>query len=81
MAMEFLGILVFERERARVSRGLEGRGVGERLGAPQAFIYGTDKEIVAGDRDAYPKEFGKWRGSFDRTVAESFGIHAESYSV
>jgi hypothetical protein len=60
---------------------LEGRGFGERLGAPEVLIYGTDEEIVAGDRGAYPKKFGKWRDSFDRTVAESFGIHAESYSV
>jgi hypothetical protein len=81
MAMKFLGVLLLERERARASRDLEGRGVGERLGVPKAFIYGTDEEIVAGDRGAYPKEFGKWRDSFDRTVAKSFGIHAESYSV
>jgi hypothetical protein len=26
---------------------LEGREFGERLGAPEAFIYGTDEEIVA----------------------------------
>jgi hypothetical protein len=38
---------------------LEGRGFGERLGAPEVFIYGTDEEIVAGDRGAYPKKFGK----------------------
>jgi hypothetical protein len=25
---------------------------------------------VAGDRGAYPKKFGKWRDSFDRTLAE-----------
>jgi hypothetical protein len=60
---------------------LEGRGFGERLGAPEVLIYGTDEDIVAGDRGAYPKKFGKWRDSFDRTVAELFGIHAESYSV
>jgi hypothetical protein len=60
---------------------LEGRGFGERLEAPEVLIYGTDEEIVAGDRGAYPKKFGKWRDSFDRTVAGSFGIHAESYSV
>jgi hypothetical protein len=65
----------------RVGRGLESRGFGERLGAPEIFIYGTNEEIVAGDRGAYPKKFGKWRDSSDRTVAESFGIHAESYSV
>jgi hypothetical protein len=60
---------------------LEGRGFGERLRAPKVFIYGTDEEIVAGDRGTYPKKFGKWKDSFDRTVAGSFGIHAESYSV
>jgi hypothetical protein len=60
---------------------LERRGFGERLGALDVLIYGTDKEIVAGDRGAYPKKFGKWRDSFDRTVAGLFGIHAESYSV
>jgi hypothetical protein len=36
---------------------------------------------VAGDRGAYPKEFGKWRDSLGWTVVESFGIHVESYSV
>jgi hypothetical protein len=51
------------------------------LGAPVVLIYGTGEEIMAGDRGAYPKKFGKWRDSIDRTVAESFGIHAESYSV
>jgi hypothetical protein len=60
---------------------LEGRGFGERLGAPEVLIYGTDEEIVAGDHGAYPKEFGNWRDPFDRMVAGSFGIHAESYSV
>jgi hypothetical protein len=33
---------------------LEGRRLGERLGASTVLIYGTDKEIVAGDRGAYP---------------------------
>jgi hypothetical protein len=60
---------------------LEGRRFGERIGAPEVLIYGTDEEIVARDHGAYPKKFGKWRDSFDRIVAESFEIHAESYSV
>jgi hypothetical protein len=60
---------------------LEGRGFSERLGALEVLIYGAGKEIVAGDCGAYPKKFGKWRDSLDRTVAESFGIHAESYSL
>jgi hypothetical protein len=78
---EVLGSTSAWRERARVSKGLEGREFGERLRAPEVLIYGTDKEIVSGDRGAYPKEFGKWRDSFDRMVAGSFEIHAESYSV
>jgi hypothetical protein len=44
---------------------LEDRGLGERLGAPEALIYGTGKEIMVGDRGAYPKKFGKWRGSLN----------------
>jgi hypothetical protein len=60
---------------------LEGRGLGERLGAPEVLIYGTGEEIVAGDRGAYPKKFGKWIDSLNRTVVGSFGIQAESYSV
>jgi hypothetical protein len=47
------------------------------LGAPEVLIYGTSEEIVAGDRGAYPKKFGKWRDSLNRTVTRSFGIHAE----
>jgi hypothetical protein len=73
--MEFLGVLVLER------KGLEGRGLGERLGAPEILIYGTGGVIMAGDRGAYHKKYGKWRDSLDQTVAESFGIHAGSYSV
>jgi hypothetical protein len=60
---------------------LGGRGFGERLDTPEVFIYGTDEGIMAGDRGAYPKKFRKGRDSFDRTVAKSFGIHAESHSV
>jgi hypothetical protein len=60
---------------------LEDRRFGERLGAPGALIYGTGKEIVAGDHGAYPKKFGKWRDSLNRTVVGSFGIQVESYSV
>jgi hypothetical protein len=39
------------------------------------------KKIVALDRGAYPKKFGRWRGFLNRVVVESFGIQAESYSV
>jgi hypothetical protein len=38
---------------------LESRRLGERLGAPEVLIYGTGKEIVAGDSGAYPEKF--WR--------------------
>jgi hypothetical protein len=60
---------------------MEDRGLGERLGAPEFLIYGAGEEIVAGDHGAYPKEFGKWKDSLNRIVAESFGIQAESYLV
>jgi hypothetical protein len=69
------------REKAWVDEGLEDRGLGERLGAPEVLIYETGEEIVAGDRGAYPKKFGKWRDSLNRTVVGSFEIQAESYSV
>jgi hypothetical protein len=60
---------------------LESRGLGERLGEPEVLIYGTGKEIVAGDRGAYPEKFGKWRDSFNRIIVGSFRIQAELYSV
>jgi hypothetical protein len=50
--MEFLGVLVLER-KAWVGNGLKGRGLGERLGAPEVLIYGTGEEIVAGDRESF----------------------------
>jgi hypothetical protein len=78
--MELFGVLVLERRSLDWQR-LERRGLGERLGAPEVLIYGTDKEIVAGDRGAYPKKFGKWRDSLNRTVVGSFGIQAGSYSI
>jgi hypothetical protein len=78
--MEFLEVLVLETKSLGWQR-LEERGFGERLGASEVLIYGTGEKIVAGDCGAYPKKFGKWRDSLDRTVARSFGIHAESYSV
>jgi hypothetical protein len=74
------GVLVLERRNLDWQR-LESRGLGERLGAPEVLIYGTGKEIVAGDRGAYPEKFGKWRDSLNRTVIGSFGIQVESYSV
>jgi hypothetical protein len=79
-AIELLGVLVLERESLDWQR-LEGRRLGERLGAPAVLIYGTGKEIVAGDRGAYPKKFGRWRNFLNRIVVGSFGIKAESYSV
>jgi hypothetical protein len=78
--MELFGVLVLERISLYWQR-LESRGLGERLGAPEVLIDGTGKEIVAGDRGAYPNKFGKWRDSLNRTVVGSFGIQAGSYSV
>jgi hypothetical protein len=74
------GVLVLERRSLDWQR-LESKGIGERLGAPEVRLYGTGKEIVAGDHGAYPKKFGKWRDSLNRTVVGSFGIQAGSYSV
>jgi hypothetical protein len=79
-AKEFLGVLVLETENLGWQR-LEDRGLGERLRLPEFFIYSAGEEIVAGDRGAYPKKFGKWRDFLSRTIAESFGIPIESYSV
>jgi hypothetical protein len=78
--MEHFGVLVLERRSLDWQR-LGSKGLGERLGAPEVLVYGTSKEIVAGDRGAYPEKFGKWRVSLNRTVIGSFGIQAESYSV
>jgi hypothetical protein len=78
--MELFGVLVLER-RILDWQWLESRGLGERLGAPEFLIYGTGKEIVAGDCGAYPKKFGKWRDSLNRTIVGSFGIQSGSYSV
>jgi hypothetical protein len=55
--LSFLGLLVLENGSLDWQR-LEGRRLGERLGAPAFLIYGTRKEIVAGDRGAYPEEVG-----------------------
>jgi hypothetical protein len=62
-------------------RRLEGKKLGERLGAPTILIYGTGKEIVAIDRGAYPEKFGRWRDFLNRIVVGLFGLQAESYSV
>jgi hypothetical protein len=80
MPWSFLGVLVL-KGKAWIGKGLESRGLGERLGAPKVLIYGVGEEIVARDRGAYPKKFGKWRDSLNRTVAGSFGIQVASYSV
>jgi hypothetical protein len=64
-----------------LAKAWKAEGLVKRLGDPEVLIYGTGEEIVAGDRGAYPKKVGKWRDSLNRTVAGSFGIQAESYSV
>jgi hypothetical protein len=78
--MELFGVLVLER-RSLDWQMLESRGLGERSGAPEVLIYGAGKEIVAGDRGAYPEKFGRWRDSLNRIVVGSFGIQSESCSV
>jgi hypothetical protein len=78
--MELFGVLVLKKESLDWQR-LESGRLGERLGAPEVLIYGTGKEIVAGDRGAYPEKFGKWRDSFNRIIVGSFRIQAELYSV
>jgi hypothetical protein len=50
-------------------------------GGTYGFIYRGGRKIVALDRGAYPKKFGRWRGFLNRVAVESFGIQAESYSV
>jgi hypothetical protein len=62
-------------------RRLEGKRLGERLGALTVLIYGDGEEIVVRDRGAYPEKFGRWRDFLNRIVVGSFGIQAESYSV
>jgi hypothetical protein len=78
--MELFGVLVLEKKSLDWRR-LRSRRLGESLGALEVLIYRTGKEIVAGDRGAFPEKFGKWRVSLNRTVVGSFGIQAESYSV
>jgi hypothetical protein len=75
-AIELLGVLVLEKGSLDWQR-LESRRLGESLGAPVVLIYGTGKEIVAGDRGAYPEKFERWRDFLNRIVVGSFGIQAE----
>jgi hypothetical protein len=79
-AMELLGILVLER-KAWVGKGLVDRGLGEKArGTRGSYIWNRQRD--RGRRSwPYLKKFGKWRDSLNRTVAWSFGIQAESYSV
>jgi hypothetical protein len=78
-AIELFGVLL--EKRSLDWQRLESRGLSERLGAPEVLIYGTSKEIVAGDRGAYLEKFGRWRDFLNRVVVGSFGIQAESYLV
>jgi hypothetical protein len=80
LASSLLGVLVLKKGTLDRQR-LEGRRLGERLGAHAVLIYGTGKEIVAGDRGAYPEKIGRCRDFLNRIVVGSFGIQAESYSV
>jgi hypothetical protein len=79
-AITFLGVLVLEKESLDWQR-LEGKRLGERLGAPTILFMGDGKEIMAADRGAYPEKFGRWRDFLNRIAVRSFGIQAESYSV
>jgi hypothetical protein len=79
-AIELFGVLVLEKRSLDWQR-IESRGLGERLGAPEVLIYGTGKEIMAGDRGAYREKFGRWTDSLNRIVVGSFGIQAGLYSV
>jgi hypothetical protein len=79
-AIRFLVVLVLEKESLDWQR-LEGKRLGERLGAPTVLFMGGGKKIVALDRGAYPEKFGRWRDFLNRIVVGSFGIQAESYSV
>jgi hypothetical protein len=79
-AIELFGGLVLEKGSLDWQR-LEGRRLGERLGALAILIYRAGKEIVARDRGAYPEKFGRWRDVLNRLVVGSFGIQTESYSV
>jgi hypothetical protein len=79
-AIGLLGVVVLEKRSLDWQR-LERRRLGERLGAPAVLIYGTGKEIVAGDCGAYPEKFGRWRDFLNRIVVGSFGIQAESFGL
>jgi hypothetical protein len=79
-AIEFLGVLVLKKGSLDWQR-LQGKRLGERPGAPAVLIYGTGKEIVAGDCGTYPEKHERWRDFLNRIVVGSFGIQAESYSV
>jgi hypothetical protein len=79
-AIRFLGVLVLEKESLDWKR-LEGKRLGERLGAHTVLFMGDGKEIMAADHGAYPEKFGRWRDFLNRIAVGSFGIQAESYSV
>jgi hypothetical protein len=71
--MKLLEVLVLKKESLDWQR-LESRGLGERLGAPEVLIYGTGKEIVAGDRGAYPEKFGRWRAPLTEQSSGHLGF-------
>jgi hypothetical protein len=71
---------VLEKESLDWQR-LEGKILGERLGAPMVLFMGDGKEIMALNHGAYPEKFGRWRDFLSRIAVGSFGIQAESYSI
>jgi hypothetical protein len=79
-AIRFLGVLVLQKASLDWQR-LEGKRLGERLGAPTVLFMRGGKDIVALDRGAHPEKFGRWKGFLNRITVGSFGIQAKSYSV
>jgi hypothetical protein len=78
--IRFLGVLVLGKESLDWQR-LEGKRLGEKLGAPMILFMGDGKEIVALDRGANPEKFGRWKDFLNRITVGSFEIQTESYSV
>jgi hypothetical protein len=59
---------------------LEGKRLGERLGAPTVLFMGVAKRSWPWIM-VHPEKFGSWRGFLNRISVGSFGIQAESYLV
>jgi hypothetical protein len=53
---------------------LESRRLGERLGAPEVLIYGTGKEVLAGDCGAYLEKLGGGEISLTESLSGRLGF-------